>query len=1611
MKNFIRIISFLIVTVLVLSSVLPVSIYASSVITGGENNGAVVGAKTGPEDITIQVNGELEQQSTGVKQRIPIVIDIYNSSYIKEASISFENSNFSVIGSEISNSKNIQSIKDDVIKLNSSEVDEMINLEVPVAFKKVEYVSDDYFNRTVNIKLTGTYVDRNGEEQTINKEVQKEIKWFIQSNDFDIVADMQVVRCFSFYEAGYNEMITFKITSGVENGGAAEEDKTLEVDVPTIDGKRPQIIFSDDNYTSEEIGGKIRLVKSIERNAENECKWDDENDVLYLTYIYRGISDSFFEDPKDVILTSNVLTVDGLDGARTKQTEPIQIPFPAGQEIKDVIIANVTSTPSINRGYIISNVGKETNFEVNYSLNFGYPQMTDSILLQENQNEYSSSYRTKSISVDPNELVDVLGEDGKVEVYLQGTDDSYDITKDNTEIIIPNGKELGGIATSAPSNAGNLNIKITKTIKSNASTTLAGKTEITGSTTITNYKNISDYDMTGTQSSINCTWKTKIEEPTQKIHFESNFKTLSTINKNEGVVLNVELESDSIDDYLFKNPSLRITYPEAVKEISNVKIHVLYDDTNELSTNITKSINNQNHTLVISLPGTQTHYVTSAVSKGILIRIEADYTLDRLAPSIDSTIGLEVYNENTRTISNAEKEFKIVAPTEFIMQNKAVVTSPTNVNGSDDKEYFSDSRTTIEEDVEDIIVPLYSNRKYLDVYGTVVNNQGANAEDAIIVGNFMSKNSNSYLGTEFNGTFDTTLLNGITINGENLKTAENENGTYEVYYSTNANEAIDSSSWTKELIENAKSYKIVFLRTFENTKRKDFHYRVAIPEDMTYDQHGKETFALLYKNGSVAGEQYSAVEAKPIGVATKQGAEFSVETTLTNYSTKEVITDNIDEGAYVNLRISITNISNRKISNVKAVVNLTDYFRKVEILEELVTHDVFAEELETNIDVINASETKIINETLFVDTLRSIKTNNEDAYATLNVEVYEGNELEFKPQEHKYKINYKDLSGITVSPVDNKEISIDEQIIQSFYIRNLAEEQIENVVIKGILPSGVDYDSEKNSTIKIEGLTYSYDSNSREYKIEIDKIAGYSFHARIPIYFKVSDYGTYELKTKAKSGNDEFNFNTIRFSVVGKAKNFEVSHTISASSDVIKDTDRFSFNISITNHWNTEKKVKFKDILDDKFVIYGYTILQNGQVKTQHKTTSLIEYDIKMAPEDIAEIRIDCGLNTQEKGTTINLTHRPEATSDGVRIAINPITITVEGTGNFVNPVNPVIDGKYSISGTAWLDANNDGKRETSEQRISNLKMKLIDNNTNKVFVDDNGNEKIAWTSYDGTYSFTNIPVGSYVVVAYYDAEKYGCGDYQNKNVADDLNNDFVETKFEGETVGATTNIIVQNTNIYAIDISLIPRDTFDMELEKKVSNISVKASNGKEANYTYNSDLAKVEISNEKGVTYYLVIEYTLTVKNVGYIDGYAKSVMDFIPKGMTFNQEDNPGWYIKFDGYAYNNTLANTLIKAQHQAEVKIKLRKEVTAEQTGIIKNSAEINETYNTEGIEDINSSGENGDSSKNNYSEAVVIVALSTGGQVVKVAGIVFGILALGVTTLMFAKHKKRKSII
>ena len=109
--------------------------------------------------------------------------------------------------------------------------------------------------------------------------------------------------------------------------------------------------------------------------------------------------------------------------------------------------------------------------------------------------------------------------------------------------------------------------------------------------------------------------------------------------------------------------------------------------------------------------------------------------------------------------------------------------------------------------------------------------------------------------------------------------------------------------------------------------------------------------------------------------------------------------------------------------------------------------------------------------------------------------------------------------------------------------------------------------------------------------------------------------------------------------------------------------------------------------------------------------------------------------------------------------------------------------------------------------------------------------------------------------------------------------------------------------------------------------------------------------------------------------------------------------------DGNAYNQSLANTLIKPGETKDLILVLSKKMTGEDTGTYNNIAEIASSYNEYSIKDIDSTAGNKKDGEDDLSTAVAVVLMSTGKEAISVAGITLGILALvGFAVFEIKKH-------
>lgn len=195
----------------------------------------------------------------------------------------------------------------------------------------------------------------------------------------------------------------------------------------------------------------------------------------------------------------------------------------------------------------------------------------------------------------------------------------------------------------------------------------------------------------------------------------------------------------------------------------------------------------------------------------------------------------------------------------------------------------------------------------------------------------------------------------------------------------------------------------------------------------------------------------------------------------------------------------------------------------------------------------------------------------------------------------------------------------------------------------------------------------------------------------------------------------------------------------------------------------------------------------------------------------------------------------------------------------------------------------------------------------------------------------------------------------------------------------------------------------FDLSLKQYLSKITVTNSQGT-TTYDYeNTNFAKIEIPAKYMNGSTVTLEYKIIVGNAGTISGYARKIVDYLPKGLNFSSETNPDWYKGDDGNLYSVALMDKLLEPGQTEELKIVLTKNMNNNNTGTITNVAEIYEASNDENVEDINSIPGDKIEGQNDMSKVEVIIAVKTG----KIA--LYIILALIVLTILgFGINKVRK---
>lgn len=1508
----------------------------------------------------------------------------------------------------------IKSINDNVIELNEVNAGESKTVEIPITFKKSDVVSKEEYSKESTIKFEAKYVNEKGKEKTVKKSIKQKLEWTVNSEE---QISQKLVRYLKFDK---NTLISFEINDGIKDNSVPVTNKEINITSPKINNSNPQNVIvtgKDINYTYD--NGNITIKKEVKPDSNGNYSFDSQDDYM-VTYIYNT------QENISNISTSAKANVTNIKGENiTAETQNND--FQVTEEVGSIVELNVNAPEQIGKGYLYTNLNRNeklnTTFTESYKINVGFAELTDKINLKENSDKFTKNdgkvsdarVKTSKITVDSNEFIKVLGDDGTI------------VVKDGS------GKELGTLnkgLLELKIDADNLSFEISKpqtegNIVINFEKYIDGNNEYSNDDIKSFVKLNSEVELTSNKSNTQISNKNvgteiKMTEPTSKATLYVSTDTLSTVVENKDVIFNVVLDTNDISDALYKNPKIKITLPSQVQKIDITDAKVFYDD--EITAG---SFDIQGNQLTVNLTGLETKYSSSATTNGALIRIVANISLDNLAPSSVEQIKMEYSNELTGENNSLEGNMNVVAPTGF------VTTNTISIDGK--------SETALEEDGKNVEIDRDNTSKKVTVKGKIVNNVGQDANGVIIVGRIPFEGNKTEDGIDLNTTLSTKLSSPITTDIQNAK----------IYYSENGEEAVNSDAWKEEYNVNAKSFKIVAQSALAKNTVSNFIYDITLPNDLDYEKVARESYGVYYKNDATEGDNYNLVQAKAVSIFTNKKPDVTMDISAADLKEGYAIDNNgkVTQGEEVVYKVKINNNGSNDVKNATLKVGLsTDYVSQNN--EVMLEYDSFGSLLQKSgkehtitVGEVKAGQSKTIELPVkIVGNVAGSVMPIEFGIQKNEGEVLSGDELKKAQEDGKIVTTTFELNapGIGVSnrnytvrevqgTVDlklssniMKKVTKNQNVVLNLTVSNTDSSTRNGVDVKVKLPKEMEFDGDTSE--------YSYDKNNHiiSCKANLDeKIRNEYF--TIPVKLTAETNNKLNISATATFDGKEVKSNTIVLNNSDSSVNLTATQSINLPNDNMLDTDELEYYIQINNNSSLDETILFNDALSDKFSVKKVLLKING--KEEEKLATNYANDIITIPaKGTARYTIIADAYRQGKNATVAVENIPKIQlQGGEQVSVNKVSLNIIGTDDTIssdakneseqnnnnNKTNDSqksnVDDSRSIYGTIWFDENNDGIKEDNEQKIEGIKVSLFDNSTKSVAKDANGNDIVATTNNKGEYVFNNVKPGNYVVVADYDNSKYSVGMYNVKNSTSEESSSFVQTKLSKKDVAASNTINISQANVYNQNLALVSNNIFDLSLDNKITKITVLNSKDKKQNKVYNfdSNIAKVELNTKNVENTTVLVEYKIRVTNAGKVAGYAKKIVDYIPSGMTFNADLNKDWYVTNDGKAYTTKLANTLIEPGETKEVTLILNKKITGENVGNIRNVVEIAEHYNEFGLEDINSTVENKQDGENDMSSSNTIILMNAG----RVKTAIFGI-ALGIITIVaYIVFKVKKDVI
>ncbi|MBR3162585.1 MAG: DUF11 domain-containing protein [Clostridia bacterium] len=1528
------------------------------------------------------VNGEAITEKTEAINNNSIKlygqVSVKNDGYFV-GSVTLGESNFKLKNEILSDS--INKIEGNTITLNQVNAGEVVEFEIGIDPIKNDTINSGFLNMLSDVSINGIY--RNNKEKDIEIKATRNVQLTL-SNPYaeneGVEFSTNIITNKVYNVNGENKRIVqVLVESGLVGSQYPIKETNIELNVPNqvekvdvisrgtflTNGKNETEFNSNDwNYSKEEQ--KIEIaIKNLESNKT--IKWTkNEKDQLIVTYIMdanTNINNTNINAKTRIILYDVNSTVKESTSAATISEE------------KDGIITSEIKPGESNiyKGKIYSGEDRIYNLTTNIYVNEAETGKNANIELlpttyETSEGELSANIQLSNTIINKSQVLRVLGEDGTLRIlsstgsYIAEINNATQ-TDENGNVLVkyPEGTTSVKVETSNAKNTGTISLSNMKVIKQDGNSReikakyVAIKEKISGSES-----------------------KIELHETSEDALLQVSKSNLSTLVENTGVEITTILKTSNEQNELYKNPTIKIALPSQVENVTVNGINLLYEDELKISSANTHDENGAK-VIEINLEGEQTKHKAGNVQETTII-INANLTLNKKATNSNETISMTCVNGNTGAQIEKKQPIEVVSP-------RGMVT----VNSINDY-----GMTVIGEDNQTSKLELGTGAKQTQVNIEVINNNEEKVNGVKVMGNFPTKNETNTIETS---------VSGIEVSGMDAKVyyTENENATDNLEDNTNG--------WNTEITDNSKVKKyMIALDSMEQSQGISASYGLNIPAGLQYNEQTYEGYKVTYNNANTANE----VVAATLGLSTGKGPELTTTMKVKNGNNELANGQKVAQGEVVKYEITAENTGTEEATNVVISGTVPEGTVYVEPKENYVYEAGYYNEIQDKKEVIFEVESIPAGEKVTKSYEVKVTKNAQIGEEIENKATIKYGEATAESETVKYIVSEGGLS-VTVNRASDLKIDTYAGGSLAYFVgvENISNETKKNVIVNLNLPNEYELLS---TTVSINDEDIIGDSKTVELG---DLNSGEIKYIYVVVKIKSldnTDSKQIGISATVKAKNtDEVKSNEYMETV----KDYKLNISLSSNHEdgYIKTGDIVEYTIKIENTTNVDSTyVDIADVIpgqltvqsvtvngeeepnENNFVLFSRKIKANSAIEA--KVNAVVNYsELRTEPEIISNVAT-IGATTPAMATSEEITHIIQADSQesGDIPGENP-----NSGGNGGNNGQKTDTGL--ISGTAWLDENQNGQRDNEEKLLEGIRVDLVDKNGN-IVKNAEGNDIVATTNNKGVYILSNVPKGDYLVVFEYDTSTYITTAYQKSGVSNNRNSDVITKKLsingQEKNCGVTDTVSLNNSNISNLDLGLMNATKFDLELNKYISKIVVQT---KKETKTYNYDkatLAKAEIAAKQLQGANVIIEYQIEVKNAGEVAGYVKNIVDYAPSSLKFSSELNKDWY-QSGNNLFNTSLTNTKLEAGETKTVTLTLTKTMTEENTGLVNNKAEIAESYNEAGIKDLDSTAGNKTQGEDDMGSADVIIGVKTGAMITYISLILLVITMIGVTAYFINK--------